>query len=363
KDDLLTVVLTNNYRSTQPILDVSKTLINRNEERLVKKIDGLSKDLLSSNKLINQLTNKPLIKEYETQRQEMIGITKEVQALVAQGVAPGRIGIIYKENKYGEELAQYFKLLNIPVYSKRHLNILELSLAQKIILLLRYLASEHDIAYSGDEMLFEILHFDWFGIRPIEIAKLSMEVANKRYNDNKTSIRQLLVEKAAAPAKDLFSGTLPEALKNASATIEALVADVSNVTLRTLFGNIITRAGVLTHIMQSPDKHWQLQILTGLFDFEKEETHRNPLLTLQQLVNLLDMMEKEDITLPLVQVSGSDKGVNLMTAHGSKGLEFQYVWLVGCNSSFWEKKRKPGGGYKLPDTMFSSAPSFVGGLG
>ena len=45
KDDLLTVVLTNNYRSTQPILDVSKTLINRNEERLVKKIEGLSKDL------------------------------------------------------------------------------------------------------------------------------------------------------------------------------------------------------------------------------------------------------------------------------------------------------------------------------
>ena len=31
-------------------------------------------------------------------------------------------------------------------------------------------------------------------------------------------------------------------------------------------------------------------------------------------------MEKEDIRLPLVQVSGSDKGVNLLTAHGSKGL-------------------------------------------
>ena len=37
---LLTVVLTHNYRSTQPILDISKTLINRNEERLVKQIEG-----------------------------------------------------------------------------------------------------------------------------------------------------------------------------------------------------------------------------------------------------------------------------------------------------------------------------------
>ena len=40
KNDLLTVVLTNNYRSTQPILDISKTLINRNDERLVKKLPG-----------------------------------------------------------------------------------------------------------------------------------------------------------------------------------------------------------------------------------------------------------------------------------------------------------------------------------
>lgn len=357
KEDLLTVVLTNNYRSTQPILDVSKTLINRNDERLVKKIDGLSKELLSSNTLINQLTNKPIIREYETLRQEMIGIAKQVQELVGQQVPPGRIGIIYKENKYGEELAQYFKLLNIPVYSKRHLNILELPLAQKIILLLKYLAAEHDTPYGGDEMLFEILHFDWFHIPPIEIAKLSIEVAEKRYGENKTSIRQALVEKSNAPAKDLFSQGLHSGLKNASRVIEQLVADVPNLTLQQLFENVIRQAGVLTHIMQSPDKHWQLQVLTGLFDFVKEETHRSPLLDLDELVKLISLMEKEEITLPLVQVSGSDKGINLLTAHGSKGLEFEYVILAGCNSSFWEKKRKSGGGYKLPDTMFSSQPA------
>src|SRR5258705_13035266 len=108
--------------------------------------------------------------------------------------------------------------------------------------------------------------------------------------------------------------------------------------------------------MTSDDKHWQLQILTGLFEFIQDETHRNPYLSLQQLVNLIELMEKENITLPLVQVSGSDKGVNLMTAHGSKGLEFEYIFLAGCNAAFWEKKRNPGGGYKLPDTIFSSSP-------
>ncbi len=357
KKDLLTIVLTRNYRSTQPILDVSKTLINRNNERLVKKIDGLNKELLSCKDSLRELKHLPQIREYETQRQEMIGIAKEVQDLVAKGADAGKIGIIYKENKYGEELAQYFKLLNVPVYSKRNLNVLVLPEAQKIILVLKYLASEHDISYSGDEMLFEILHFDWFGIPPVEIAKLSVEAADKKYNGERTSIRQLLAEKANIPAKDLFSTSIQERLKTVSLVLEKLVGNVSNLSLRHLFDSIVREAGVLSYIMQSPDKHWQLQVLTNLSDFVKEETHRNPLLNLQGFVNLIEMMEKEDIPLPLVQVSGSDKGVNLMTAHGSKGLEFAYVFMAGCNSAFWEKKRKPGGGYKLPDTIFSSRPA------
>ncbi|MEY4938085.1 MAG: hypothetical protein RIS64_4446, partial [Bacteroidota bacterium] len=49
QQDLMTVVLTNNYRSTQPILNISKTLIDKNEERLVKQLPGLSKDLLAAN--------------------------------------------------------------------------------------------------------------------------------------------------------------------------------------------------------------------------------------------------------------------------------------------------------------------------
>ena len=148
------------------------------------------------------LTHLPVIREYETQRQEMIGIAWQVQQLVAQDIPPGRIAIIYKENKYGEELARYFKLLGIPIYSKRHLNALELPLARKLTLFLKYLAAEHDIPYGGDEILFEILYFDWFHIPAIEIAKLSIEVADKKYGDQKTSIRQLLSEKLNAPPRD-----------------------------------------------------------------------------------------------------------------------------------------------------------------
>jgi len=354
--DLLTVVLTHNYRSTQPILNISKTLISRNNERLTKKIEGLSKELIASNTNINQLTHLPIIREYETQRQEMTDITLQVEKLILQGVEPGKIGVIYKENKYGEELIQYFKLKKISFFSKRSLNILEISLAKKIILIIRYLASEHEIPYSGDELLFEILHFDWFHIPAIDIAKLTIEVANRQFTENKISLRRLLHEKSNEPPRDLFSQGIHSNLKKAGTIIEELISAVSNVTLQTLVEHIIRKAGVLNLVMQHEEKIWQLQVLTGLFDFIKEETHRNPALTLQHLVNLIDLMEKEGIPLPLVQVTGSTETVNLLTVHGSKGLEFEYVFFAGCNAHFWEKKRAPYTGYKFPDNIFSSQP-------
>jgi DNA helicase-2/ATP-dependent DNA helicase PcrA len=360
KNDLLKVVLVNNYRSTQPILDISKTFIEQNEERLINEIPGLRKELISSNKKINYLTHFPVIKEYETQRQEMIDVTLQVQRLLAQGVEPGRIAIIYRENKYGEELMEYFKLRAIPVFSKRSLNILSIPLAQKIITLLRYLSCEHDIPFSGDEMLFEILHFDWFQNPPIEIARLSIEVAGKQFSDQKTSLRKLLYEKSNQPPRDLFSQGIHPNLKKACAVIERLIKDVSNVTLQTLFEHVIREAGVLGAIIQSPDKIWLLQILTALFDFIKEETHRNPALSLRDLVRIIDLMEKENLPLPIMQVSGSEKGVNLLTAHGAKGLEFEYVFFAACNASLWEKKRKPYGGFKLPDNIFFTSPPLEG---
>jgi hypothetical protein len=41
---------------------------------------------------------------------------------------------------------------------------------------------ELDSPYSGDELLFEIMHYDFFNIPPIEIAKASIAVSRKICN-------------------------------------------------------------------------------------------------------------------------------------------------------------------------------------
>lgn len=356
-DNLKTIILTQNYRSTQPILDIAKTLINNNSERLVKKIPGLSKDLVAASEEKKIINIAPVITQYQSPKDEMASISNQVAALVAANIAPGKIAVIYKENKYGYELAQYFKLKNIPYYSKRNLNILEDAFVKKLIQLLRYLHAEHDTPYGGDEILFEILHYDFYKIPPIEIAKITVEANQAKYKDPGTSIRKLLNDKANKPAKTLFDTGLHQGLKKISSILEDLIAAVSNVTLQQLFSQVILEAAVLPYIMASEKKIELLQLLTALFDFIKTETTRNPLMELNDLMAIIDVMEKEGLQLPMVQIAGNEKGVNLLTAHGSKGLEFEYVFFAGINASSWEKKRTPGGGYKFPDTMFSSQPA------
>ncbi|MEO9144497.1 MAG: ATP-dependent DNA helicase [Ginsengibacter sp.] len=356
-EGLLKIVLTNNYRSTKTILDISKSLIDKNTERLIHKFSGLTKELISSKEELKNLTEPPLVIEYNTIKDEMADITNKIETLINKGTEPGKIAIIYKENNYGEQLMKYFRLKNIPVYSKKSINILDDSFANKIIQLLRYLAAEHDIPYGGDEILFEILHFDFYQIPPIEVAKITVEVNSKNYSSQPTSIRKLLYDKSNAVAKDLFNTGIHPALKDFSKMMEQLIADVSNITLQSLFEKIISGAGILSYIMKSGEKIRLLQILTALFDFIKEENSRNSLLSLQGLMDIIDLMKKEKLSLPLMQFSGNSAGVNFLTAHGSKGLEFEYVFITGMNAHLWEKKRNMSNGYKLPDTLFSSLPS------
>ncbi|MBO9617813.1 MAG: ATP-dependent helicase [Niabella sp.] len=356
QQELKTVILTNNYRSIQPILDVSKSVISKNAERLVTQLPGLSKELIAANATINQLTIPPELIEYNSEKEEMAGICLSVEQLLKQGVSPGRIAVIYKENKYGEELANYFRLMDIPVFSKRPINLLQHPFIKKIITILRYLDEEHDIPYGGDELLFEILHYDFYKIPPIEIAKLNTEVNRLQYKGAATSLRQLLSEKTNAPAADLFDTGIHNGLKNFSLAFEQLIGDVSNVTLQQLTENIIRYAGVLPYILHHSEKALLMQLLASFFDFIKEENSRNPSLNLPELISIISTMEKEKIPLSLMRTIGNDKGVNLLTAHGSKGLEFEYVFLAGTNASYWEKKRSMPVIFKLPDTVFSSQP-------
>ncbi|MFM7223363.1 MAG: ATP-dependent helicase [Bacteroidota bacterium] len=346
------IMLTENYRSVQPILDAARTVIDSNQERLIHQVEGLSKILTTAKEELKAIQTLPSIHAWNTPREEMIGITDAIAQLVGNGTDPHRIAVIYRENKYGEEISEFLHAKGISYYSKRSLNLLQINLIRKLIRLFEYLDAEMDVPFSGDQMLFEILHYDWFGIRPLEIAQLSLENNERGYKKAVTGFRRIIEEKRKGAGATLFDSAISPQLSKAGEVVEGLIGAVHNITLQQLLDRIIRDTGVLSSIMRSNDPHWELQVLTTFFDFLKDETRRNPSLSLASFMKIIRMMKKEEIALPIVQVGGNEKGVNLLTVHGSKGLEFEHVFVAGTNSVFWENKKVNSGGYKIPDTLF-----------
>ena len=75
----------------------------------MNKIDGLEKKLIASNPKLQDNSTTPSIVSYPNPQEEMMDITEQITQLIANGVAPQEIAVLYKENKYGEEIAHFLQ--------------------------------------------------------------------------------------------------------------------------------------------------------------------------------------------------------------------------------------------------------------
>jgi len=355
---LHTVVLKHNYRSNQHILNVSRALINNNRERLTTGL-ALDKNLQAAHPRFNDLVIEPVISEYENPVQEMVHVAGAIKDLLAKGAEPGEIAVIYRNHNQVEELIQYLDSCHIAVNAKRKIDIFTLPFGEKIINILRYLAMEMDSPYSGDELLFEIMHYDFFDIPPIEIAKASVAVSKENYatsnnNEPKTSLRRYISQLRVSAQPGLFDQPHSQEMKFLANDIDYLLTYAASNTLQQLFQQVIAKMGILRFIMQQPDKGWYMQVLTNFFDFIKDESRKNPSIQLADLVAIIQLMKDHKIRLELNQVIFSENGVNFLTAHGSKGLEFEHVFLIGCSKKIWDSKGR-NYGFSYPDTLTQAA--------
>ncbi len=351
------VVLRHNYRSNQNILDISRALINNNNERLTTQLK-LDKNLKASHPRFNEEIVEPVIKEYENPSQELVDVALQIKRLVDKGTPPGEIAVIYRNHSQVEELLHFLDTQHIAVNTKRKIDVLTIPFGEKIINILSYLATELDSPYSGDEQLFEILHYDFFSIPPIEIAKASIAVSKENFGTAsnslpKTSLRRYISEIKLTAQVDLFSKQPTQEMKFLVNDIDGLLTDAVSVTLQQFFQNVIAKVGILKYIMQQPDKGVHMQILTSFFDFLKDQSRKNPEIKLADLIATIKTMKAHNIRIELNKVIFSDNGINFLTAHGSKGLEFEHVFLIGCDKKTWDNKGHSKE-YTYPDTLTGS---------
>lgn len=356
-NDLLRVVLTQNYRSVQPILDSAHALIQNNTQRLINEYKDLQKTLKAANSLYDDLKIAPIIRSVSNEFEENILIAEEIRQLIDEGVLPGRIAVIYKEHRTGDELQKFLQLQNIPYYTKKSINLLKESFIKNILCYINYVIAEKEIPFSGEPILFEILHHNFHKIPALKIAAISNEVYLNNRNNKKSepkTIREYLGVLAQTNGQKLFSADeVTDKLIAVHNVLERLISENENMPVLKWFELLFNEANVISFIMQQPDKAWLMQLLNGFFDFVQDECKRNPDLQLKGLVRQIELLEENGISIPLVQASGNERGVNLLTCHGSKGLEYQYVFFTGCHSALWEGKKKYNQGYKIPPNVFT----------
>ncbi len=325
--DLQKVVLSENYRSSQPILDAASRVINKNTVRLIadKKLESKNPDIKSS--------EPPLVVECPNQMYEAAFIVNEILKAKAEGVPLSEIAVIYRNHSQVDVIKDYLGLKNIPYYLKKRMDVLSIPFTANIIELLYYIGDEKIKPYSGEHRLFKILHFDFWEIAPADIAKLAFYLKEEKlkWRDALNGICDNEILK-----KIISNESLLKIIKLAS-DIEYWIGKTFNFTLQQLLEKVIAKGGILSYVMQANNKLFLLQALQTFFDYLKGETRKRPTLQLEAFLKTIKLMQENGIALEAEEIIEKSDGVNLLTAHSSKGLEFEMVFVIGCNTKLWDK--------------------------
>lgn len=324
------ILLVENYRSSQIILNAAENLIAKNSSRLLqnKKLESKSLRLKSDTKIE--------IVECKNKFYEATFVVEEIEKLQKAGVKLNEIAIIYRRNKESIDFEKLLIKKNIPYYLKKKSNIFEEKLIKDIVTIMNYIYLESKEPNSGQHLLFGILHFDFWKIDSYDLAKLAYYIKNNnllwRNALNSFNTNNELAELVSKESFDKLTLFISD--------IEYLITQSFNVPLINLAEKIITRGGILSNILNSDSKKFYLEILNTFFEFLKDEFRNNPKADYAYFINLLELIIKEKIDIETAEIFEKKEAVNLTTAHSSKGLEFEAVFVIGNNKEIWDDKTK-----------------------
>lgn len=348
------VVLVQNYRSSQKILDASMAMIDYNQERIVKEADfNLDKTLVA--KASHKDSDREVeIKSYVNSMQEQAAIADKLENDYKAGRDLSEIAIIYRNHRQVEKLVEVLEKKGIPLNIKRRVDILKMPLVRNVLNVLSYINDKYHNKGYTDKMLFEMMHYNFFEIRSNDIATLIWQTRQQREYDGERQgkgpnpLGKLISDESQL--KELNLRSVRE-ITRLNDLIEKWVADVNDVTLQVLFQNIINEGHILNYVLRHPDKSWLLQVLGTLFDLIKEESTKKPDLALSEFLEMIEKMEENKLPLSINKILSSEKGVQFITAHSSKGLEYKEVIVFGATKDVWDTRRGGNNYFKYPPLM------------
>ncbi len=341
------VSLRQNYRSIPAILSSASGLIGRNEQRLVHHLEAGPKELAAAHPDRMHQTNRPVLLEYPHIRQEEVGLVLQIEELIRSGESPESIAIMYARHKQAHRIMELFSKKGIRFTTRRPVDLLNEPQIQHLIYLGRYLNRELKLAFSGEADLFPFLHAAFLQLDPVDLAHLSAYRAGRPGN-SRPEWRRMLTDPDLLRRRKL---NRPDRLLEVGERLTSWIRHAANLSVPHLLERLINESGFLAYTLSLPDKDEWLQALATLMRFTRQEAERHTHYTLAQWVNTLDQMAANRIPLPLQRIAEKGEGIQMLTAHSSKGLEFRYVFLLDATQNPWDSGRNGQRQFSFPDTL------------
>ncbi len=350
--DAAVVVLEENYRSSPPVLAAAQGLIARNAERLVRQVPGLTKELLARHPHFGQAQRPPVLRRYATPLHEAAHLAAELSALHHSGQWPaGGAGIIARNHDQLDLLAQLLRAAGVPFYRKRPVNVLTTEpLATSLHRVLAYLALalRPDPALA-EPALFAVLHLEAFGVPPADLVQLA--TGHLQHRRAARAAGEAVLPWRVWAAGGGHETPPPGPRARALALLDDWLHATASLPLPALLERIVLPTLLPALLPGHPQPAHLLAVAQTLLQFGRTEARRRPALTVSDFLHLWDTLAATRTGLPLERTNGSEgAALELLTAHGAKGLEWERVWLLGCQQHKWLPRPRRGG-FRLPPAL------------
>ncbi|MFH1444349.1 MAG: ATP-dependent DNA helicase [Candidatus Peregrinibacteria bacterium] len=327
------ITLTTNYRSTQPILDAASTVIAENQERLVNVVKDIEKDLVAGKEKGGA---KPQFIRYPDTSTEYAGIAGLLQEAQKRKIPWKQMAVICRRNEEVLQIADTLTAAGIPTVVAAKQDLVQHPQVLQAVTLLRAIHEpENSSTLAG------ALALPCFNCHPAELGKLFMDFRTFKRTKQRVCLHEYLLNEQSIPAT----------IKHAHDFIMTKNQAIPSTTLTALTADVLTQSGLLP---STDTKEADPRIIAGLHAFYEYVKSRCYEVQSTSLVTLLfdidQYMQEKKLKLEYDLPHLVQDGVQLMTAHGAKGLEFDLVIMADVRYRNWGN-RISGSSLALPDHL------------
>jgi len=340
--DARTILLEQNYRSTQTILDAANAVINRNADRKPKR---LWSDQGQGDLIVGYVA--------DNEHAEADWVAKEVDRLCDSGpVRPGDVAIFYRTNAQSRVFEEIFIRTGLPYKVVGGVRFYERREVRDALAYLRSIANPDDTVSVR-----RILNTPRRGIGDRAVA--CVEALSSR---ERVSFGAALRRADEAPG-------MPQRAAAAVADFVALLDELREMSVvappEEILETVLRRSGYLDELEAStdPQDEGRVDNLMELVSVAREYTERTELAAAAALdvdpdaetdpPTLAGFLEQVSLVADADQIPTDDPDhggvVTLMTLHTAKGLEFPVVFLTGLEDGVFPHLRSLGNRTELEE--------------